>query len=61
MELFLVYLVLQVLVKTYVKGIANCLQDKDKNSRPFAFIALGGSTNSSTLVGHSYTYQINLG
>lgn len=39
------------------KGIANCLQDKDKNSRPFAFIALGGSTNSSTLVGHSYTYQ----
>ena len=24
--------------------------------RPFAFLALGGSTNGSLLVGHSYTY-----
>jgi ATP-dependent Lon protease len=39
------------------KGIAKCLKDKDDKSRPFSFIALGGSTNSSTLVGHSYTYQ----
>jgi endopeptidase La len=38
-------------------GIANCLKDESGKSRPFAFIALGGSTNSSTLVGHSYTYQ----
>jgi endopeptidase La len=37
-------------------GIAECLKDKDGNSRPFAFIAVGGSSNSSTLEGHSYTY-----
>ena len=39
------------------KGIAECLKDETGKSRPFAFIALGGSTNSSTLVGHSYTYH----
>ena len=39
------------------KGIAQCLKDESGKSRPFAFIALGGSTNSSTLVGHSYTYH----
>ncbi len=33
------------------KGIAKCLKD-----RPFAFIAMGGSSNGSTLEGHSYTY-----
>ncbi len=38
------------------KGLANCLRDADGNSRPFAFIALGGSCNGSTLEGHSYTY-----
>ena len=27
-----------------------------KYSRPFAFIAIGGSSNGSTLVGHNYTY-----
>ena len=37
------------------KGLANCLKDGNK-SRPFAFIALGGSCNGSTLEGHSYTY-----
>lgn len=37
-------------------GIANCLKDSDGTSRPFAFIALGGSSNSSTLNGHNYTY-----
>ena len=37
------------------KGLANCLKDGAK-SRPFAFIALGGSCNGSTLEGHSYTY-----
>ena len=37
------------------KGLANCLKDGSK-SRPFAFIALGGSCNGSTLEGHSYTY-----
>jgi endopeptidase La len=38
------------------KGIANCLKDKDGKSRPFAFIAIGGSANGSTLEGHNYTY-----
>ena len=38
------------------KGLANCLVDENGQSRPFAFIALGGSCNGSTLEGHSYTY-----
>ena len=38
------------------EGIANCLKDNDNKSRPFAFIALGGSTNGSTFEGHNYTY-----
>jgi ATP-dependent Lon protease len=38
------------------KGIAHCLKDADGVERPFAFIAMGGSTNSSTLDGHNYTY-----
>jgi len=37
-------------------GIANCLKDENGVTRPFAFIAMGGSTNSSTLDGHNYTY-----
>jgi ATP-dependent Lon protease len=38
------------------KGIAQCLMDEEGVARPFAFIAMGGSTNSSTLDGHNYTY-----
>ena len=38
------------------EGIANCLKDNNNNSRPFSFIALGGSTNGSTFEGHNYTY-----
>ena len=38
------------------KGIADCLKDEDGVSRPFAFIAIGGSSNGSTLDGHNYTY-----
>ena len=38
------------------KGIAKCLKDEYNNDRPFSFIALGGSTNGSTLEGHNYTY-----
>ena len=38
------------------KGLANCLKNATGESRPFAFIALGGSCNGSTLEGHSYTY-----
>jgi len=37
-------------------GLANCLKDENGNSRPFAFIAIGGSSNGSTLEGHNYTY-----
>lgn len=38
------------------KGLADCLKDENGVSRPFAFIALGGSSNGSTLCGHNYTY-----
>jgi len=38
------------------KGLANCLKDANGNTRPFSFIALGGSCNGSTLEGHGYTY-----
>ena len=38
------------------KGIANCLIDENNESRPFAFIAIGGSSNGSTIEGHNYTY-----
>ena len=37
-------------------GLSGCLKDENGVSRPFAFIALGGSSNGSTLEGHSYTY-----
>ena len=38
------------------RGLAECLIDEDGTSRPFAFIAMGGSSNGSFLQGHSYTY-----
>ena len=38
------------------KGLVNCLIDDNGVSRPFAFIAIGGSSNGSTLEGHNYTY-----
>jgi ATP-dependent Lon protease len=38
------------------QGIGNCLIDDKGNSRPFAFIAIGGSSNGSLLEGHNYTY-----
>jgi len=38
------------------KGISHCLTDEEGVARPFAFIAMGGSTNASTLDGHNYTY-----
>ena len=38
------------------EGITKCLKDKDGNNRPFSFIAIGGSSNGSTLQGHNYTY-----
>lgn len=38
------------------KGLTKCLLDEDGTPRPFSFIAVGGSSNGSTLEGHSYTY-----
>ena len=37
-------------------GIAQILKDSDDSSRPFAFIAVGGDSNASTIHGHNYTY-----
>lgn len=41
---------------TLAKGLSRCLLDENGQERPFAIIAMGGSCNASTLVGHSYTY-----
>ena len=41
---------------TLAKGLSKCLKDKDGSSRPFSLIAIGGDSNSSSLIGHSYTY-----
>jgi len=41
---------------TLAKGLADCLKDADGNSRPFSLIAIGGDSNASSLIGHSYTY-----
>lgn len=38
------------------KGLANCLKDENGDSRPFSVIMMGGDSNGSHLVGHSYTY-----
>jgi len=38
------------------RGLAKCLKDENGVERPFAFIAIGGSANGSTLEGHNYTY-----
>lgn len=37
-------------------GLSKCLKDEYGTSRPFAFIALGGACNGSTLEGHGFTY-----
>lgn len=37
-------------------GISKCLADVHGNPHPFGMIALGGSSNGSTLVGHNFTY-----
>lgn len=40
---------------TLAKGISKCLIN-DSNEHPIIFIAIGGSSNGSTLEGHNYTY-----
>lgn len=37
-------------------GLSQCLLDENQVPRPFAFLAVGGETNGSTLHGHNYTY-----
>jgi ATP-dependent Lon protease len=37
-------------------GLSKCLTDDNGEARPFSFIAIGGSSNGSTLDGHNYTY-----
>ena len=37
-------------------GLSKCLVNANGQSRPYAFLALGGATNGSYLVGHNYTY-----
>jgi ATP-dependent Lon protease len=37
-------------------GLSQCLVDENGEKRPFSFIAIGGSSNGSTLEGHNYTY-----
>lgn len=38
-------------------GFAKCLVDDEGNSRPIAFLPIGGSSGSSFLEGHGYTYM----
>ena len=38
------------------KGLTKCLLDVSGYNRPFAFIAIGGSSSGSALEGHGYTY-----
>jgi hypothetical protein len=38
------------------QGLVKCLKNENGEARPFAFIALGGASNGSTLSGHNYTY-----
>jgi len=41
---------------TLAKSLSECLKDENNISRPFSLIMMGGDSNSSHLLGHSYTY-----
>jgi len=41
---------------TFARGLSECLKDENNNPRPFSLIMMGGDSNGSHLVGHSYTY-----
>jgi ATP-dependent Lon protease len=41
---------------TIARGLSECLQDENNSPRPFSLIMMGGDSNSSHLIGHSYTY-----
>lgn len=38
-------------------GLAECWKDADGKPRPFFLVPLGGTTRSSSLIGHGYTYS----
>jgi ATP-dependent Lon protease len=38
------------------EALSNCLKDERGVNRPFHMIQLGGDSNGSSLIGHSYTY-----
>jgi ATP-dependent Lon protease len=41
---------------TLARGLSECLKDENNNPRPFSLIMMGGDSNGSHLIGHSYTY-----
>jgi len=41
---------------TLARGLSECLKDENNTPRPFSLIMMGGDSNGSHLVGHSYTY-----
>jgi ATP-dependent Lon protease len=41
---------------TLARGLSECLKDENNKPRPFSLIMMGGDSNGSHLVGHSYTY-----
>ena len=41
---------------TLARGLSECLKDENNNLRPFSLIMMGGDSNGSHLIGHSYTY-----
>lgn len=41
---------------TLAKGLSQCLKDENGVPRPLAFIAIGGESSASHLVGHGYTF-----
>ena len=41
---------------TLARGLSECLKDDANTDRPFSLIMMGGDSNGSHLVGHSYTY-----
>jgi len=41
---------------TLARGLSECLKDENNQKRPFSLIMMGGDSNGSHLIGHSYTY-----
>jgi ATP-dependent Lon protease len=41
---------------TLARGLSECLKDENNQQRPLSLIMMGGDSNGSHLIGHSYTY-----